>query len=68
MTSKKAAVSIAYVAILMQLVTYFAHDTGRLTDGRLYWVLLYASSISLLGAVLWIAWVRTRSQHSRDYR
>jgi hypothetical protein len=62
MTSKKMAVSIAYVAAFVQLATYLANDTGRLSDGRLYWTLLYASGISLLGAVLWIVRLRSHSQ------
>ncbi len=54
MTNKKVPVSIAYIALCVQLGTYLARDIGRLGEGRVYWVLLYASSIALLGAVLWI--------------
>jgi hypothetical protein len=54
MSSKTAAGSVVYVAIFVQLATYIAHDTGRLSEGGLYWTLLYASTIAALGAVLWI--------------
>jgi heme/copper-type cytochrome/quinol oxidase subunit 2 len=63
MTRKKVAVSIAYVAVFLQLATYLARDTGWLSDGGLYTTLLYATSITLLGAVLWLARLRFRSQH-----
>ena len=66
MTNKKVAVSIAYVAVLLQLVAYLAHDTGRLSDGRVYWTILYASSIALLVAVLWLARIRYRSYRSEQ--
>jgi hypothetical protein len=65
-TRKKVAVSIAYVAVFLQLATYLARDTGRLSDGRLYRSMLYMTSITLLGAVLWLVRLRTRSQHSRQ--
>lgn len=65
MTTKKVAVSIAYVSLLLQLVAYLAHDTGRLSDGRVYWTILYARSIALFGAVLWLARIRFRSQRSQ---
>ena len=68
MTNKKVAVSIAYVSVLLQLVAYLAHDTGRLSDGRLYWTILYASSIALLVAVLWLARIRLRSRRSQEAR
>jgi Mn2+/Fe2+ NRAMP family transporter len=61
MTSKKVAVSIAYVAVFLQLATYLAHDVGWASGGRLYQTLLYAWSITLLGAVLWLVRLR-RSQ------
>ena len=54
MSSKTAAGAVAYVAIFLQLATYIAHDTGWLSDGGLYWTLLYATTIAALGAVLWI--------------
>lgn len=54
MSSKTAAGSIVYVAIFVQLATYIAHDTGRLSEGGLYWTLLYASIIPALVGVLWI--------------
>jgi hypothetical protein len=54
MSSKTAAGSIVYVAIFLQLATYIANDTGHLSEGRLYWTLLYATTIVALGAVLWI--------------
>ena len=66
MTSKRLAVSVAYIAVVVQLATYFARDTGRLADSRLYWTLLYASGIVLLVTVVWIARLRSRSQHSQD--
>lgn len=66
MTNKKVAVSIAYVSLLLQLVAYLAHDTGRLSDGRVYWTILYASSIALLVAVLWLARIRYRSHRSEQ--
>jgi len=61
MTNKKVAVSIAYVAVFLQLATYLARDTGRLSNGGLYTGLLYATSITLLAAVLWLVRLR-RSQ------
>ena len=66
MTNKKVAASIAYVAVFLQLATYLARDTGRLSDCGLYWTLLYATSIALLGAVLWLVRLRSRSQHSQE--
>jgi hypothetical protein len=66
MTSKKMAVSIAYVAAGVQLATYLANDTGRLGEGPVYWTLLYASGITLLGAVVWLLRLRSRPQHSRE--
>ena len=53
MSSKTAAGSIVYVAIFLQLGTYIAHDTGRLSEGALYWTLLWASTITALVGVLW---------------
>ena len=53
MSSKTAAGSIVYVAIFVQLATYIANDTGRLSEGPLYWTLLYASVIAALVGVLW---------------
>jgi hypothetical protein len=61
MSSKTIAGSIVYVAIFLQLGTYIAHDTGRLSEGGLYWTLLYASVIAAMGAVLWLL----RLQRSR---
>ena len=66
MTSKKVAVSIAYAAVFLQLATYLARDTGRLSDGRLYITLLYSTSFTLLAAVLWLVRLRSRSQHLQD--
>jgi hypothetical protein len=60
MASKKVTISVAYVAVFVQLATYVAHDTGRLSEGSLYWSLLYASGITLLGAVIWLARLRSR--------
>ncbi len=68
MTSKKVAVSIAYVAILLQLATYLARDTGRLSELRVYWTLLSAASITLLGAVLWLFRLNSQSQESQEAR
>jgi hypothetical protein len=66
MTSKKMAVSIAYVAAGVQLATYLANDTGRLSKGPLYWTLLYTAGITLLGAIVWLIRLRSRSQHSQE--
>ena len=63
MTNKNVAVSIAYIAVCVQLGTYLAHDIGRLADGRVYWILLYTSGIALLGAVLWIVRLRKHPQN-----
>jgi len=54
MTRRNIVTTVAYVAVLLELATYFAHDSGRLREGPLYWTLLYASSFSLLGAVVWL--------------
>ena len=61
MSSKTAAGSIVYLAIFLQLATYIAQDAGWLSEGGLYWTLLYASTIAALGAVIWIL----RLQRSR---
>ncbi len=68
MTSKKVGVSILYVAIFLQLAAYLARDTGRLSDGRLYWAVLSAASITLLGAVVWLFRLRPRSPDSQEAR
>ena len=60
MTRKKIALTVAYVTVFLELVTYLAHDTGHLREGRVYWVLLYGSSLSLLAAVIWIFLDRQR--------
>lgn len=65
-TSRTVAVSIAYVAVFLQLATYLARDTGRLSDGGLYTTLLYATGITLLGAVLWLVRLRVRTQQSQE--
>ena len=51
---------MAYVGIFLELATYLARDTGHLREGRVYWVLLYGSSLSLLAAVIWIFLDRQR--------
>jgi hypothetical protein len=53
MSSKTAAASIVYVAIFVQLATYIANDTGRLSEGALYWTLLDTSTIAAFVGVLW---------------
>jgi hypothetical protein len=68
MTSKNVAVSVAYGAVVVQLATYLANDTGRLSEGPFYWTLLYASGITLLGAVVWLVRERSRSRHSQEAR
>lgn len=60
MSSKTAAGSIVYVAIFVQLATYVAHDTGRLSDGGLYWTLLLSTTFAALVAVLWILRLQRR--------
>jgi hypothetical protein len=65
MTNKRVAAAVAYVAVVVQLATYFAQDIGRLSKGPLYWTLLYSSGIVLLGAVLWIFRLRSRPQASQ---
>ena len=55
---RKIAITVAYVAVFIELATYFAHDTGRLREGPLYWSLLYASSFTLLVAVVWLYFER----------
>lgn len=66
MTSRKVAVAIVYAAVFLQLATYLARDTGWLSDGGLYTTLLYATSITLLAAVLWRVRLRSHSQHSQE--
>ena len=68
MTNKKVAVSIAYVAVFVQLATYVANDTGTLSKGHLYWSLLYGSGITLLVALLWLVRLRRHPRHSRETR
>ena len=64
MTNKKIAVSVAYVAMLVQLGTYIAHDTGRMNDGRCYQMIVLAASAVLLGAVIWIYRLGSSSRNS----
>jgi len=61
MTKRQLAINVAYIAVFLNLATYIAHDTGRLGDGTLYWILLFATSLSLLAAVVWMYFER-RSQ------
>ena len=68
MRNKKAPLVIAYAGVLIQLGTYVANDTGRLSRGRLYWTLVYVSGIALLGAVIWLARLRSRPPNSREVR
>jgi len=68
MTGKKVTILVAYVAAFVQLATYVANDTGRLSNGRLYWTLLYVSGITLLGAVVWLVRLRSRAGESREAR
>ena len=60
MTRRNVALTVAYIALFLELATYLAHDTGRLREGP-YWILLFASSLSLLGAVVWL-YLDRRSQ------
>jgi len=59
-TRKRVVLTIAYVGVFLELATYLARDTGHLREGRVYWVLLYGSSLSLLAAVIWIFLDRQR--------
>ncbi len=68
MTGKKVTILIAYAAAFVQIATYVAKDTGRLSEGRLYWTLLYVSGITLLGAVVWLARLRSRAGESKEAR
>lgn len=60
--TKKVALLIAYIALLVELATYVAHDTGRLTEGRLYLTLLLVASAALFGSVVWLAYLRSHTK------
>jgi len=64
--TKKATLSLVYLSLFAILGIYFARDAGWLREGPLYWSVLYAGSIVLLAAVLWIARLRASRDGLRD--
>jgi hypothetical protein len=63
MPTKKTTLFTMYIAIFVQIAAYVAHDTGRLNEGRLYWLLLYAASFTLLVAAVWLFRLQSHSEH-----
>lgn len=53
-TQEKVLGAIAGISIGLQIIVRSAHNSGRLSDGPLYWPSLIALSAITFGAVLWI--------------
>lgn len=66
MTTKRAAITLTYAAVVVQLAAYVARDAGLFTTGPLYSTVLYASSLTLLCAVVWLASMRERFEGSQS--
>ena len=61
--SRKVALSIAYVAILVELAVFLARHAGRISDGGLYTALLLMASAVLFGAVARLAYLRSHTEN-----